>query len=206
MALATTLERAAIRQSRESFPLESQAEGPFRETTLHAYRWLSVMRPVAALRHLLFIQAIRRPERFHSVATLIRVPSAARTERRSFASRREQRTAGGRSPRRCVHFHATAPPNGDHGCRRVAHNPSATRRRPLPRSRPIRRAPLEERTQAIQTPHPAKPAAQLPERANPPQTKTSRRQAPQARHQHPCPTRSCETREARSIPAAVAAR
>ena len=61
--LATTFRAkpAAIRQSRESFPLESQAEGPFRETTLHAYRWLSVMRPVAALCHLLFIRAIRRP-------------------------------------------------------------------------------------------------------------------------------------------------
>jgi len=99
------------------------------------------------------------PGRFHSVATLIRVPSAARTERRSFASRREQRTAGGQSPRRCGHFHATAPSNGDNGCRRVAHNPPATRRRPLPRSRPIRSAPLEEKARAIQTPHPAKPAA-----------------------------------------------
>ena len=61
-------EPAAIRQSRESFPLESQAEGPFRETTLHAYRWLSVMRPVAALCHLLFVRAGSRPGQFLIVA------------------------------------------------------------------------------------------------------------------------------------------
>jgi hypothetical protein len=99
--------RFTIRQSRESFPLESQAEGPFRETDSEPYRWYTAGLPaairraaLAALGPCLLSRMNRAVSPSGTGAPLnshdLRLPAAARAKGRSFSLLREQRAADGR--------------------------------------------------------------------------------------------------------------